>query len=295
MTLLHAEPSPARVPAATPADPDPRPLGDHLVDQRSLNERDLAAVRQWQAKSGSRFGEAALQLGLITPAQLDAALATQYGYPLVGDDTELAPEMVAALQPRHPVSERLRTLRTHLVLHWKNAVDCRALAVVSTQRGEGRSFVAANLAASFAQMKLRTLAVDLDLRQPRLHQLFGTASHPGMSGLLAGRSTLADACVRLGGPLAVLPAGPPPPNPQELLAPARLVPVLQALKREFDVLVIDTPAWASGADALLVGAQVDDALVITEPGRTLQSSVREMVDALRGGGARVVGAVLNQR
>ena len=297
-TVLHVDPGLAPVQTPDPLDlpaSDQRPIGDHLVEQRSLNEHDLATVRQWQAKSGTRFGEAALQLGLITPAQLDAALAQQYGYPLLDEGTAFAAELVAARDPAHLISERMRTLRTHLVLHWLGAEGARALTVVSTQRGEGRSFVVANLAASFAQMNLRTLAVDLDLRHPRLHALFGVSNQQGMSGLLAARTALGDACIALGGPLAVLPACPPPPNPQELLAPATLGPVLQALKREFDVLVIDSPAWASGADALLIGAQVDDALVITQPGRALQSSVREMVDALRGGGARVVGAVVNER
>lgn len=298
MSLLNVDaalaPRPAAEDAEAPTPGSQRPIGDHLVEQRSLTEHDLATVRQWQAKSGTRFGEAALQLGLITPAQLDAALAQQYGYPLLDEGLDFAPELVAARDPGHVISERMRTLRTHLVLHWREAADAKALAVVSAQRGEGRSFVVANLAASFAQMNLRTLAVDLDLRHPRLHRLFGVSNHQGMSGLLAARTGLSEAWSLLGGPLAVLPAGPTPPNPQELLAPAILGPVLQALKREFDVLIIDSPAWTSGADALLIGAQVDDALVITQPGRALQSTVREVVDALRGGGARVVGAVLNE-
>jgi Mrp family chromosome partitioning ATPase len=89
--------------------------------------------------------------------------------------------------------------------------------------------------------------------------------------------------------------GPIPPNPQELLSPAALAPMLEELRINHDVIVVDTPAWSSGADALLISAQVQETLLVSRPDHALQRTTRQMVGALRRAGAHIVGAVLNER
>ena len=276
---------------------DTRPIGDHLVELGALRASDVDGVRQWQAKSGLRFGEAAIQLGLVTPAAVNDALALQYHYPQLIEPTDtLSPELFMALRPDHVLAERMRTLRTQLVLHWgRDDHPSRSLAVVSTDRGDGRSFIAANLAIALAQMNLRTLLIDLDLRQPRQHELFGLVNRHGISSLLIGRAAAGDAQAVQATTLSVMACGPKPPNPQELLAPQTLRPALDGLKRRFDVVVLDTPAWTSGSDAQLVAAQADSTLVVSRLDHGDERVLRRMTRMLRQQGTDLVGAVLNRR
>jgi hypothetical protein len=143
-------------------------------------------------------------------------------------------ELVVACDPFHACAEELRALRTQLVIRWDNAgVKARRLAIVSPGAQEGRSYLAANLAVAFAQLGQRTLLVDADLRAPRQHALFGLDAASGLAALLAGRAgrevlrALPDF-----GPLSVLPAGAPPPNPQELLSRPALGALLGELQAQ---------------------------------------------------------------
>ena len=279
------------------SDPDTRPLGEHLVELGALRPTDVDGVRQWQAKSGLRFGEAAVQLGLVSQAAVHDALAQQYHYPQLLDPFDkLSPELVMALQPDHPLAEQLRTLRTQIVLRWRaDGQPGQSLAVVSSERGDGRSFVAANLAIAMAQMNLRTLLIDLDLRHPRLHELFGASDRMGISSMLVGRALANEVQAVQATTLSVMACGPRPPNPQELLAPATLRPVLDVLRRRFDVIVLDTTAWEGSADAQLVAAQADSTLVVVRPDHSALRETQRMTDALHQAGARPIGAVLNRR
>ena len=133
--------------------------------------------------------------------------------------------------------EHLRSLRTQLSLRWFENQQA-ALAIVSPGSGEGRSWIAANLAVLFAQTGKRTLLIDADLRRPRQHALFGIPERNGLSSILAGRAGL-DGLTEIPGvpDLTVLPAGVVPPNPQELLARPlfqRLINALHMLRNKRD-------------------------------------------------------------
>ena len=133
------------------------------------------------------------------------------------------------------------------MLRWFDAeTERKALAIVSPSHGEGRSFIAANLAIVFSQLGERTLLVDADLRTPCQHELFKLGNTPGLSGLLAGSSNH-HAVLRVPSlpGLSVLPAGAVPPNPQELLGRPAFVEAVYTLSRDFDVIIIDTPAGLS--------------------------------------------------
>src|SRR6267142_5526653 len=220
-----------------------RRIGSILAEEGKLSVEDIDRIMELQQTNGSRFGEAALRLGLITEDDLRCAVARQYDLPhLLPGNESISKELVVAYEPFHPRAEELRALRTQLLMRWSNAgVRQRVLAVVSPGSGEGRSYVAANLAVVFSQLGERTLLVDADLRTPRQHRIFNVPDRVGLSAVLAGRADRSAVTQILEfGRLSLLPAGAPPPNPQELLSRPALAALLDELRPEFDVILFDT-------------------------------------------------------
>jgi CobQ/CobB/MinD/ParA nucleotide binding domain len=170
-----------------PARDHGRALGAILVEQGRLKPNDLDEIQRFAGESGLRFGDAAQKLGLLTQRDVDMALAQQFNYPTVprGGVGGVADDVVAAYLPQSELIEPLRALRSQLNLRWVS--EHRLLAITSPERGEGRSWLAANLATVFAQMGKRTLLIDSDMRHPRQHQLFNLNNAVGLSALLTGR------------------------------------------------------------------------------------------------------------
>src|SRR3989440_12707909 len=164
-----------------------RRIGGILAAQGKLDLAGIEQVIKLQQARGLRFGEAALRLQLITLEDLRAALAKQYDYPyLPADGDAFSADLAVSRNARHPQAEQLRALRTQLLARWsKLEREPHALAIVSPGPLEGRSYVAANLAVLFAQLGLRTLHIDADLRAPLLYHIFNI---PDRSGLSAGLS-----------------------------------------------------------------------------------------------------------
>lgn len=273
-----------------------RSIGALLIDGGKLSPADAERVLRHQRLTGLRFGEAALQLGVVAEADIRQALSRQFDYPcLLPGDPRVAAEVVAAFEPHGTVVEQLRALRSQLLLRWFDRPERRALAVVGSQRGEGRSFMAANLAVVFSQLGERTLLVDADLRHPRQHKLFGCDDRQGLAALLAGRE-LPEVAQRVPGllGLSVLPAGPTPPNPQELLTRAFTPRLLDWARSHYDVVIVDTAAARPCADALTVAAQAGGALLLAQRHASEVADTRRLVDQLRAAGATPVGAVMNE-
>ncbi len=274
-----------------------RSIGALLIDSGSLTPEAAERILKLQKEQGLRFGDAAIQLGLLSDADIQQALSRQYDYPyLMPGDDRISEEVVAAFKPFSPVVEQLRALRSQLMLRWFDAESGRkALAVVSPDNGEGRSFTAANLAVVFSQLGERTLLVDADLRQPRQHQLFRLANKVGLSSVLAGRAELAEAIIRIPGlrDLSVLPAGAVPPNPQELLSRPVFTALLATLQAQYDIVIIDTPPAGRTADAQAITARAHGALVVARKDITALPALQAMVTSLQQGGGNVVGSLLN--
>jgi protein-tyrosine kinase len=273
-----------------------RRIGSILAEQGKLGLRDIERVLELQQRQGSRFGEAALRVGLITKADLQSALAAQYDFPqLLPGTGGISTEIVVAYEPFHPRAEELRALRTQLLIRWSKAeIRHRVLAIVSPGPGEGRSYVAANLAALFSQLGERTLLIDADLRAPRQHQIFDVPDRFGLSTVLSGRAD-GSAVVPIPkfGTLSLLPAGARPPNPQELLSRHVLADLLQGLRTEFDVILIDTPPAKLYADAQSVAFQAGSVMVLARKDRTRLADTTGVIRELNNTGARIVGTVLN--
>ena len=200
------------------------------------------------------------------------------------------------LEPFSPRVEQLRAIRSQLMLRWfDRAEERQVLTVVGAERGEGRSYLAAKLAIVFSQRGERTLLVDADMREPRQHFLFHLENQLGFSTLLAGRSR-EEAIVRipdLAG-LSVLPAGPTPPNPLELLNRLNFDEFMIQVKGAYDVIIVDTPAMSSGEDAAMIAVKTGAALAIARSGSTRVADFTDLVQGLMDAGVAVVGSVLNE-
>lgn len=272
-----------------------RSIGAILIDSGHLTPVDADSIARFQRQNGSRFGDAAIELGLVSQDDIRVALASQFDFPcLPGNDTSLDRKLVAAYRPDAPIVEQLRRLRSQLMLRWFEATpEPKALAIVGPGRQEGRSFIAANLAAVFSQLGERTLLIDGNLRSPSLHRLFKINPGPGLSGVLSGRAG-SEAIVRVPAlrSLSVLPAGALPPNPQELLGRTAFSELLQAACRSHSVVLIDTPAACDYADALTVAARAGGALLVARKG---DSSLPKFAAVARdlSTACTVVGSILN--
>lgn len=276
-----------------------RSIGDILVATGRLSADNLQRVLERQKKDRTPFGEAGIALKILTKDDIDFALSKQFDYSyLTPQDASVSHQLVAAFKPFSRVGENLRAVRSQLMLRWFNGEPLhQVLAVVSPARGDGRSFIAANLAIVFAQHGERTLLIDGDLRAKAntgQHALFKLGRGVGLSGVLVGRAGLEAAQLVPGLPgLAVLPAGAVPPNPQELLGRASFGQLLMAASEQFDVILIDTPAGADYADADIIAARAGAALMVARKDKSLMPQATALSRRLQDGGVTMVGSVLN--
>jgi protein-tyrosine kinase len=275
-----------------------RSIGAILIGAGVLSAEDAERVMTLQREQGLRFGDAAVRLGILSEDDIRFALSHQFNYSYLSQAGErsVSTELVAAYQPFCYEVEQLRAIRTELLLRWFSRDSRRnALTLVSPDRSEGRSYVAANLAIAFSQLGERTLLVDADLRAPRQHELFRLENKIGFSSVLAGRAEVGTSIVRV--PyfvdLSILPAGPIPPNPQELLNRPAFGKLLEMARESFDVVLIDTSSTSWGADANLIAARSGAALAIARTSATKLSAFGDLVKALTRVGVTVVGSVLN--
>lgn len=272
-------------------------IGNILVDSGRLTVDEAERILQEQRARRQRFGDAGIALGLLTAADIDFALSSQFSYPyLIRGQSTVSEELIAAYEPFSKQVEALRALRSQLVMRWFGVgVQRSVLAITSAERGDGRSFIAANLAVLFSQLGQRTLLIDADMRNPRQHELFGIENRSGLSAILSGRSGLADV-QRIPSlvALSVLPAGAMPPNPQELLGRSSFPQMLRDFSEEFDVILVDTPPDHDYADGQTAAARAGAAIVVVRKDASHTGAVGNLVDSMKHAGVMVVGTVLNE-
>ncbi len=274
-----------------------RSIGSIIRDLRGLSAEQVEAVLAHQRQHELRFGEAAVALGLVTPDDVMFALAQQFHYPYAPEEERKAsPELVMLNQPFGAQAEAFRAIRSQLNARlFADDGPRRALAVISPDRGDGKTYFAANLAVALAQLGGRTLLVDADLRSPRLHEVFRLPNPAGLSGILSGRS---DGNVIQQLPavpsLFVLPVGVTPPNPLELVERPAFRLLMRELASKFDHVVVDTPAFMHGSDAAVVAARCGAAVMLARRGRSRLESLGDLVAMLEGSGARMAGVILNE-
>jgi len=195
--------------------------------------------------------------------------------------------------PHSQRAEAFRQLRTNLQF-----VDIdkapKSIVVTSSVPSEGKSTSCANLAISLAQAGLKVILVEGDLRRPQISDYMGIESSVGLTSVLIGRVDLADAIQPWGGDgrLFVLPCGPIPPNPAELLGSQGMADLLKRLENSSDIVLIDTPPLLPVTDAAVLAALADGAMLVVRSGKTRREQVKAAASALSAVGARVLGVVL---
>ncbi len=274
-----------------------RAIGEIIQRMNALSDVDLERIIEYQKQCGVRFGEAAVALEMATPSDVAWALSCKfdYAYPRLGSDA-CDPELIVARDPFSEQAEAFRQLRSELLSGVMGARAQRnALAVVSPGRGDGRSFMAANLALAFSQLGQKTLIVDGDLRTPRLARLFRIQSHLGLSSLLAGHHDGASAEPAPGlDNLHVLVLGTLPPNPLELLHRGHARPLFDELLNSYEHVIVDTSAGQLGTDNCVMAAHCGAALVVGRQDVTPLRDLDATLAKLDTHAVAVAGVLINR-
>lgn len=196
-------------------------------------------------------------------------------------------------RPKSVISEQIRTLRTN-ILFTSADIQIKRMLITSSEQGEGKSTISANLATSFAQAGYRTLLVDADLRKPTQHKIFERVNVKGLSNLVAGQVELEHTIhVEVQPNLDLITSGPVPPNPAELLGSLAMEDLLIKLSEMYDLVLLDTPPVLAVADSQILGNLVDGSLLVVNSRLTHRDKVIDAKNQLDKSSSRTLGIVLN--
>lgn len=207
--------------------------------------------------------------------------------------SEKVSELITISEPRSPISEAYRTLRTNLEFAGLDQA-LKTVVVTSAGVGEGKSTTLANLAVVSAQAGRNVILVDADLRRPTLHQIFGLGNENGLTSVIMDEEALASPPVQETGieGLTVLTSGPLPPNPADLMGSRRMEEVIATLAERAEQVLFDTPPVVAVTDAAVLATKVDGVLLVISAGKTRREYARTAVQRLEQINARLVGTVL---
>ncbi|MFT3817056.1 MAG: polysaccharide biosynthesis tyrosine autokinase [Rubrivivax sp.] len=270
-------------------------IGSIIRELRDLSADQIEQILDYQRRNHLRFGEAAVALQLASADDVLEALSRQFHYPYVTESGHQRPELVALTRPFSAQAESFRALRSQLMLRIYGSRETRrAVAVVSAEPGAGKTFVAANLAVTLAQLGGRTLLVDADMRNPRLHEVFQIDNTTGLSAILSGR-TEHKAVQQIDDipALFVVAVGATPPNPLELIERPAFGLLMNELVAKFDHVIVDTPAVARGTDATVIAARCGAAIVVARRNESRLGPLRTLVHALQDNVEKVLGVAFN--
>ncbi len=202
--------------------------------------------------------------------------------------------LVTHENPKSPVAEAYRTLRTNLGFTFIDA-PCRSILFTSANPQDGKSTTIANTAVTMAQAGNRVIAVDCDLRKPMLHKIFGLENMQGLTNTMMQQLKLEEVVHKnVIDKLDVLTSGPIPPNPSEMLASERSKALWAKLVENYDYVLIDSSPVLAVADASILSTQVDGVILVVRSAQTRIDLAKEAKDQLLKANANIIGAVLNQ-
>ncbi len=212
-------------------------------------------------------------------------------------------ELIAHRDPKSPVSEVFRTLRTNIQFMNTNN-KLKTLLVTSTLPGEGKSWVTANLAVTFAQAGKKVILVDADMRKGRQYTIFEVSPRPGLSNYLSGFDSstgneisddLADYIQDTQVPnLYIIPAGNIPPNPSELLISTKMISLLDRLKELCDIVIVYGTPCELVTDSIILSRIVDSTVIVTAHKQTKKDDLQKIVTNIQNVGGKIAGIVLNK-
>jgi succinoglycan biosynthesis transport protein ExoP len=203
-------------------------------------------------------------------------------------------ELINHLYPKFSISEDYRTVRTSIL--FSNAErQPKTICFTSTMPQEGKTATVANMAVSFAQLEGKVLLVDCDLRKPRLHKVFKVRNLVGLSGCLTGKVTFDDAVQKTAiENIWILPSGPHPPNPAELLNSRRMKDLLALVRDRFDFVLLDTPPVLAVIDPVIISSLADCTVIVIRAGKTTRKPLVRAVEDIRRAKADIVGVIFNE-
>jgi capsular exopolysaccharide synthesis family protein len=203
-------------------------------------------------------------------------------------------KLITLNEPRSAAAEAFRTLRTNLMF---SSVEnpIHTLLVTSAAQSDGKSALVANLAVTFAQAGNKTILVDCDLRRPSQHEIWSVSNQRGLTTMMLDETAmstppLADTSVEN---LQILPTGPLPPNPADLLSSQRMNSVIGVLKARANYVLFDSPPVLAATDAALLGSKLDGVLLVVRAGHTRREQAARARQALERVHVRILGAVLS--
>jgi capsular exopolysaccharide synthesis family protein len=203
--------------------------------------------------------------------------------------------LITEFDKRSPISEQFRTLRTNIQFA---SVDkkLKTILVTSSSPGEGKSTTAANLGIVLSQQESRVLLVDTDLRKPTMHFSFQVPNQTGFTNVVTGQKKFRAAAVSTSiSNLDILPSGPVPPNPSELLSSRRMKTFVEEISRLYDYIIFDAPPVNAVTDAKVLAGMVDGTVLVIRSGGTEEAEAKKAVESLKKVEANLLGAVLNDR
>lgn len=212
-------------------------------------------------------------------------------------------EVVAHKDPKSPISEVFRTLRTNIQFISTDK-KTKTLLITSTLPGEGKSWIASNLAVTFAQAGKKVVLIDADMRKGRQYAIFGTPSKPGLSNYLSqvgieetkSKSKGIITCLQKTEikNLYVMPAGSIPPNPSELLVSQKMTKLLEKLKKVCDIVIIDGTPCELVTDAVVLSRMVDSTMIVTAHKITKKDALERVIKNIQNVGGKIIGVVINK-
>lgn len=202
--------------------------------------------------------------------------------------------LITVAQPTSTIAEQFRTVRTNIQF---SSIDKDMKVIMATSSGpsEGKSTVITNLAVTYANQGLKVLLIDADMRRPIAHQTFGLSNEKGLTNCLTEKNIdVADVVEETPVEnLYVMPSGPTPPNPSELLNTKRMDSLLAAVAEQMDMVIIDTPPLISVTDAQIVATKVDGTILVVREGVANKGAVMKAKELLDTVHARIIGTILN--
>ncbi|MFQ5647023.1 MAG: CpsD/CapB family tyrosine-protein kinase [bacterium] len=269
-------------------------LGEILIDLGEITRTDVRMIEEYQKEKGLLFGEAAVKLKLAGQDKVTEALSQQFSHAYLGKgDDSLSPELLAAYQPFCAKVDAMREVRTTLLL---SGVGEMLISLCVTGCGEGveSSSFAANLAILFAQQGRKTLLMDFDLRTPGIHQLFKINNSIGVSTLLINRSSLEETVQStVFEKLDILPSGPVPPNPLELITRKEGSDLMETLKKSYEIVIVNTCSFERVADVSYLSSYMDGLIMVVLNRKTRKAELKRSQKILDDLGIRILGVVLN--
>jgi non-specific protein-tyrosine kinase len=279
--------------SASVAQAEPAQIPTIQVSPKTALNTVMAAVLGMLLAISVVFATHALDDTIKNPEEI----RQKFGLPVLGvivQHTQLEGKPIAQEQPRLPVSESFRALRTAITYA---AVDkpLRTIMVTSPSPLDGKTTICANLGVVFAQGGKKAVIVDGDLRRPMESERFGLVNASGLSDLFLQPLDLVDGSVQASGipGLKVVTSGALPPNPAELMASKKMLEILERLNVENDLVLVDTPPALSVTDAVALAPGMDGVILVVKPGVTKLAAFKQTLELLQEVGAKILGVVLN--